>query len=37
VREEFGKWFGPGDLLERVIDGLRKAGLDVPTQSLPSP
>jgi hypothetical protein len=37
VREEFGKWYGPGELLERIIDGLRKAGLDVPTQSLPSP
>jgi adenylate cyclase len=33
VREEFGKWFGPGDLLERIVDGLRKAGLDVPTQA----
>jgi hypothetical protein len=33
VREEFGKWYGPGELLERIIDGLRKAGLDVPTQA----
>jgi TolB-like protein/Flp pilus assembly protein TadD len=30
VREEYGKWFGPGELVERLVDGLRKAGLDVP-------
>jgi serine/threonine protein kinase/tetratricopeptide (TPR) repeat protein len=30
VRAEFGKWLGPGELLENVLDGLRKAGLPVP-------
>jgi len=29
VREEFGKWYQP-ELVEHLIDGLRKAGLDVP-------
>ncbi len=29
VREEFGKWYLP-DLVEHLIDGLRKAGMDVP-------
>jgi len=28
-REELGKWYPP-ELVERLIDGLRKAGLDVP-------
>ena len=32
AREELGKWFGPGELLEHFLDGLRKAGLDVPAQ-----
>ena len=30
AREEFEKWFGPGELVEHFLDGLRKAGLDVP-------
>ena len=30
AREEFGKWHGLGELLEHFLDGLRKAGLDVP-------
>jgi TolB-like protein/Tfp pilus assembly protein PilF len=28
AREEFEKWFGPGELVERFLDGLRKAGLE---------
>ncbi|MCK5376201.1 MAG: hypothetical protein KAJ97_03905, partial [Acidobacteria bacterium] len=31
AREEWGRWVGPGELLEHLIDGLRKAGLDVDT------
>jgi len=30
ARSEFGKWFGPGEILELFLDGLRKAGLDIP-------
>jgi non-specific serine/threonine protein kinase len=30
AREEFGKWVGAGELLESFLDGLRKAGLEVP-------
>ena len=30
AREEFEKWFGPGELVEHFLDGLRKAGLDIP-------
>ena len=33
---ESGKWFAP-DLVEHVIDGLRKAGLDVPAGPTASP
>jgi TolB-like protein len=33
AREEFGKWYGPGELLESMIEGLRKAGLEVPEAS----
>jgi serine/threonine protein kinase/tetratricopeptide (TPR) repeat protein len=29
AREQFGRWYLP-DLVEQLIDGLRKAGLDVP-------
>jgi tetratricopeptide (TPR) repeat protein len=29
AREQFGRWYLP-DLVERLIDGLRKAGLDAP-------
>ena len=35
VREEFGKWYLP-DLVEHLIDGLRKAGLDVPDAGVPA-
>jgi len=28
AREEFAKWY-PSDLVERLIEGLRKAGLDI--------
>jgi TolB-like protein/Tfp pilus assembly protein PilF len=31
AREEWGRWVGPGELLEHLIDGLRKAGLNVET------
>jgi len=33
VRQELGKWYGEGELLESVLDGLRNAGLDVPVPS----
>ena len=29
AREEFEKWFGPGELVEHFLDGLRKAGLEI--------
>jgi TolB-like protein/cytochrome c-type biogenesis protein CcmH/NrfG len=29
VRHELGKWYGEGEFLEIVLDGLRKAGLDI--------
>ena len=29
AREELGKWFGPGELVEHFLDGLRKAGLEI--------
>ncbi len=29
ARETSEKWFGPGELVEHFLDGLRKAGLDV--------
>jgi serine/threonine-protein kinase len=29
AREEWGRWIGPGELLELLLDGLRKAGLEV--------
>jgi len=29
ARELYQKWFGPGELLEDVLDGLRKAGLEI--------
>jgi TolB-like protein len=32
AREEFGKWHGPGELLEQFLDGLRKAGLEIDTE-----
>jgi TolB-like protein/Flp pilus assembly protein TadD len=30
ARHEWAKWLGPGELLEHVLDGLRKAGLEIP-------
>jgi TolB-like protein/Tfp pilus assembly protein PilF len=30
ARDDYAKWFGPGELVEHVLDGLCKAGLDVP-------
>jgi hypothetical protein len=33
ARADSEKWFGPCDLVEHFLDGLRKAGLDVPVQS----
>ena len=36
AREELGKWFGPGELLEHFLDGLRKAGLAVPAPGDPT-
>jgi serine/threonine-protein kinase len=30
ARDEWGKWLGHGEILEHQLDGLRKAGLDVP-------
>ena len=33
ARQEYEKWFGPGELVEDVLDGLRKAGLAVPQRS----
>ena len=34
AREDFAKWFGHGELLEHVLHGLRKAGLEVPPEKL---
>jgi len=30
AREELGKWFLSTDMLDHVLDGLRKAGLGIP-------
>jgi hypothetical protein len=30
ARDEYAKWFVDGDIVEHIMDGLRKAGLDVP-------
>jgi len=30
AREELQKWFGPGEFLESVLEGLREAGLEIP-------
>jgi len=35
VRDEFGRWYQP-ELVEHLIDGLRKAGLDVPDAGAPA-
>jgi TolB-like protein/Tfp pilus assembly protein PilF len=29
AREEWGKWFGEGELLEHMLEGLEKAGLEI--------
>ncbi len=29
ARDEHGKWYGRGEVLEQVVDGLRKAGLQI--------
>jgi serine/threonine protein kinase/tetratricopeptide (TPR) repeat protein len=29
AREDYAKWFGSGELVEHILEGLRKAGLDV--------
>ena len=34
AREEFEKWFGPGELVEHFLDGLRKAGLEIAPKTL---
>jgi serine/threonine-protein kinase len=34
ARELYQKWFGPGELLEDVLDGLRKAGLEIPNAEI---
>ena len=31
AREDYAKWFGPGELVEHILDGLRKAGLEIPS------
>jgi TolB-like protein/Flp pilus assembly protein TadD len=31
AREEWGRWTGPGELLDHLVDGLRKAGLNADT------
>ena len=37
AREEFEKWFGPGELVEHFLDGLRKAGLEIAPERGPQP
>jgi TolB-like protein/Tfp pilus assembly protein PilF len=41
ARDELGRWLGEGELLDAYVDGLRKAGLDLPlgdaSRSGPSP
>ena len=37
AREEFEKWFGPGELVEHFLDGLRKAGLEIAGEMGPPP
>jgi TolB-like protein/Tfp pilus assembly protein PilF len=36
AREDLGKWFD-SDLVERLLDGLRKAGLEIPPENGPAP
>jgi TolB-like protein/Tfp pilus assembly protein PilF len=37
AREEWGKWFGEGDLLEHMLEGLEKAGLHIDSLEDESP
>jgi TolB-like protein/Flp pilus assembly protein TadD len=37
AREEWGKWFGEGELLEHMLEGLEKAGLHVDSPEGESP
>jgi hypothetical protein len=32
VRDEYRRWNFADDLIEHIIDGLRKAGLDIPEE-----
>ena len=34
AREEFGKWFVEPDVLDHILDGLRKGGLEIPAQDV---
>lgn len=36
VRQEYAKWCGP-ELIEQIIDGLRKAGLEIPEEHKQTP
>ena len=36
AREDCEKWFGPGELVEHFLDGLRKAGLEIADLARPS-
>jgi TolB-like protein/class 3 adenylate cyclase len=37
AREDFAKWLSHGELLKDVLDGLRKAGLEVPPEKFTRP
>jgi tetratricopeptide (TPR) repeat protein len=37
AREDFAKWLGHSELLEHVLDGLRKAGLEAPQEKRTRP
>jgi TolB-like protein/Tfp pilus assembly protein PilF len=37
AREEWAKWVGPGEFLEHVLEGLRKAGLEIPPPDAATP
>jgi hypothetical protein len=34
AREEYAKWYSP-ELIEQIIEGLRKAGLEIPENQQP--
>jgi len=36
ARQEYAKWYGP-ELIEQIVDGLRKAGLEVPERQMSVP